>query len=130
MSPLGGNGSHWDGCWDSHFDCAQKRIAALESQLAALKEPPTDGDAAYWHTAWKVLEAELQAKTAEVDGLRVCGNCKRQYWDGSTFECELNPCGDDIADEPNDDVSPNARCNFSPSEWLGFTPRPSQGGGE
>ena len=27
MSPLGGNGSHWDGCWRSHIDCAVAKVA-------------------------------------------------------------------------------------------------------
>ena len=37
-----------------------QRNAALEAELAYLKQPPTDGDAAYWHTAYRVLEAEVE----------------------------------------------------------------------
>lgn len=32
-APLGGDGSHWDGCWRSHIDCAVARVAALEAAL-------------------------------------------------------------------------------------------------
>ena len=31
----GGNGSHWDGCVDVHWDC---KIAQLEAELTALRE--------------------------------------------------------------------------------------------
>ena len=31
---FGGNGSHWDGCAEAHWDC---KIAQLEAELAALK---------------------------------------------------------------------------------------------
>ena len=31
----GGNGSHWDGCAEVHWDC---KIAQLEAELAALRE--------------------------------------------------------------------------------------------
>ena len=49
----GGNGSHWDGCAEAHWDC---KIAQLEAELAALREQvrwipvnekrPTRGDCA------------------------------------------------------------------------------------
>jgi hypothetical protein len=26
--------THWEGCWDSHMDCAQLRIDALEKEIA------------------------------------------------------------------------------------------------
>ena len=123
MSPLGGNGSHWDGCWDSHFDCAQKRIAALESQLAALKEPPTDGDAAYWHTAWKVLEAELQAKTVEVEKLRT------RWWavvaGFNTYQIEQHELN---CDERDREVAIFDR--IGDIIFYAPDPHPSQGGGE
>lgn len=32
-APLGGEGSHWAGCWQSHIDCARARVAALETAL-------------------------------------------------------------------------------------------------
>ena len=124
MSPLGGNGSHWDGCWDSHFDCAQKRIAALESQLAALKEPPTDGDAAYWHTAWKVIEAELQAKTVEVEWWR------KRYGYGVVFK---------DSEDFKRHIEVNGGFCLVCQQWTdrphvhfdaGRIPHPSQGGGE
>lgn len=59
----------------------------------------------------------------EVARLRVCGTCGHQYFDGSAFECEFNPCGDDVADEPNDNVHPTAHCCFSPPCWTPYWER-------
>ena len=74
------------------------------------------------------LQTELAAKDAEIERLKVCGTCRHQYWDGSTFECEFNPCGDDIADEPNDDVAPSAPCCLHPSRWLSSAARQPEEG--
>lgn len=35
---LGGDGSHWDGCWRSHIDCAVARIEAAEARERTLRD--------------------------------------------------------------------------------------------
>jgi chromosome segregation ATPase len=63
--------------WHAYVErgCA-KVIEELEAELAALKEPPTDGDAETWHTACKVARDELAALKA-----RRCETCRYSGWD-------------------------------------------------
>lgn len=44
-APFGGGGSHWDGCWRSHIDCAGIRVADLERRLSAALVSLADSEA-------------------------------------------------------------------------------------
>lgn len=34
---IGGQGSHWEGCWKTHIDCAAARIEKLEAEIERLR---------------------------------------------------------------------------------------------
>lgn len=65
-APLGGDGSHWDGCWRSHIDCAVARAEAAEKGLQHVRDviaayPHSDDDAyiaAEVESALRLLQAE------------------------------------------------------------------------
>jgi len=96
------------------------KVAALEAERDNLlaKELDWITEVREWREALTAEANKCVAAQAEVARLRVCGNCHNQYWDGSTFECDFCPCGDDVADEPNDDVYPSAPCCLTPSRWT------------
>ena len=59
--------------------------------------------------------AELAALKAENDRLKVCGNCGHSEFDGSYFDCEWQPRGEDEWDEL---AHPSLTlCCYSPSRW-------------
>ena len=108
---------------DRLSDALLERNAELEGKLDYLQQPPTDGDAAYWHTAWKVLEAELQAKTAEVEKLRT------RWWavvaGFNTYQIEQHELN---CDERDHEVAIFDR--IGDIIFYAPDPHPSQGGGE
>ena len=64
MSPLGGSGSHWDGCWRSHLDCAVAKVAELEAEVESLQRC---ANCSAWH--FDMFDHETHRCTAwPVDG--------------------------------------------------------------
>ncbi|MEN6426078.1 MAG: hypothetical protein ABFE13_11985 [Phycisphaerales bacterium] len=89
---------------DTLYECARRmrdRAETAESALAASEQARREAE-------------------AERDRLQRCGTCEHSEWDGSCFECEYHPCGEDWSDEADDDVSPGGQCCFAPSRWAPF----------
>lgn len=59
--------------------------------------------------------AELAKLKGENERLKCCGNCKHSEYDGSFFDCEWQPRGED---EWDDLAYPSLNlCCYSPSRW-------------
>ena len=100
----------------------EKRIAALEAENERLKmvmgicSGPCHGPAGEQYIV-KVREvvAELATLKGESERLKCCGNCKHSEYDGSYFDCEWRPRGEDEWDEL---AHPSLTlCCYSPSRW-------------
>lgn len=54
-APLGGGGSHWEGCWRSHIDCCVARAEKAEARVAELESSEY-----FQQFAKKILAVEVE----------------------------------------------------------------------